>query len=168
MRQLRLACCPLVICLGITSLPRGGLASQVIVTVTGAVQSGTNGNPDSTPPGAAKVFGGGPDLGGLPFSLTLVFDPSQGTNTFDSCPDGSVSQSSNTALGATKGPTAVLEIGAGSFSFGTLPLGGISWTILRSAPASCTSPYSEIGFGWSESVDDEPRCSSVSIIKVIK
>src|ERR1700733_8993196 len=116
MRWLRLACCPLVFWLATSCVLRGAAGPQVIVTVTGTVQSGTDGNPDSTPPGQAKVFGGGANLAGEPFTLTLNFNASKGTSTYVSCPDGSVAQSSNVGGDATAGTTAVLQIGGGSFS----------------------------------------------------
>src|SRR5579884_3602481 len=56
--------------------------SSVVVTVTGTVKSGTNGNPNTKPPGAGMVFGGATNLAGEPFTLTLNFDPSQGTSVY--------------------------------------------------------------------------------------
>jgi hypothetical protein len=149
--EYRWVCCPLMVWLSVIGLSGRACALQVIVTVTGKVESGTNGNPDSTPPGVGKVFGGAADLTGQSFTLTLNFDTSQGTSNYGTCSDGSVYNSSNVgAFGAAAGPTAVLQIGGGSYSFGTLPLSGDTWTITRSAPAACTSPYSEIGFAWGE------------------
>lgn len=150
MRWFRSLYCWLIIWGTVICLGRGASASQVIVIVTGTVASGTNGNPNSRPPGAGRVFGGETDLAGQPFTLTLNFDTLLGTSSFDRCPDGSIIQSSNTGSSTAAAPTAVLQIGKGSYLFGTLPLLSIGWTTYRSAPASCTHPYSDIGFGWSD------------------
>lgn len=124
-------------------------ASMVIVTVAGTVQSGTNGNPNSSPPGAGAVFGGASDLSGNPFTLTITFDPSEGTNSSYHCSDGTLNQSSNQGSDTAAAPTAVLQIGEGSYSYGTRPLRTIDWLIYREAPTPCTG-YNSVGFGWSE------------------
>jgi hypothetical protein len=163
MRQFRLACCPLMIWLGMTYVPPRARAAQVVVTVTGTVDYGTDGNPNSNPPGAGKTFGGPASLAGQPFTLTLNFDSSQGKSTYGICPDGSVYDSNNVG-GPTAGATAILQIGNGSYFFGTLPLDKFSWTIVRAAPASCTSPYSEIGFSWGETYAGDYAGGSVASI----
>lgn len=141
--------CPCFISLCAICFPQSMIALPVIVTITGTVDSGTDGNPNFS--GPTKVFGGGANLAGEPFTLTLNFDTALGTSSYSTCPDRSIYESANVGHDAQTGPTAVLMIGNGNFSFGTLPLNYISWTIDRSAPATCTSPYSSIGFSWSES-----------------
>lgn len=128
-------------------LSHSAAASQVIVTVTGTVVYGTDGNPDSTPPGQGNVFGAGNDLAQQPFALTFTFDTSLGTSSYVSCPGGAISQSSNT--GNAPGPTAVLKIGNGSFTYGALPVGPFGWLIRRSTSTPC-GPGNTIGFSWSE------------------
>ena len=127
-------------------------ASQVVVTVTGTVANVTNGNPNSDPPGEGAVFGAAGNLSGDPFTLTMNFDPSEGTNSSASCSDGTINQSSNIGSDASAGPTAVLQIGGGSYTFGNVTPINMGWGITRGAslPPSC-SGYNEVGFGLSES-----------------
>jgi hypothetical protein len=130
-------------------------AAKVIVTISGTVDSGTDGTTftqsDGTPPGAAKVFGGGANLAGEIFTLTITFNASEGTSNFGSCPDGTVYASNNSGSNELSGPTAVLQIGGGSYSFGVLPVTGITWQVSRSAPTSCNNQYSSAAVGFSES-----------------
>ena len=88
------------------------------MTITGAVDTGTDGTQftqtDGTPPGAAKVFGGGATLDGAAFTLTITFDPSEGTSSSSACPDGSTYASNNIGSNEFSGPSAILQIGGGS------------------------------------------------------
>ena len=116
-------------------------ASQVVVTVTGTVANVTNGNPNSDPPGEGAVFGAAGNLSGDPFTLTMNFDPSEGTNSSASCSDGTINQSSNIGSDASAGPTAVLQIGGGSYTFGNVTPINMGWGITRGAslPPSCSA-----------------------------
>jgi hypothetical protein len=149
MNKLRFACYPLLILLIAICSLRSTFASPVIITVAGTVQAGTDGNPNSTPPGAGKVFGTSSDLAGQPFTLFINLDTELGASSFDTCSNGSVAQSSNTGLHTTAHPSAVLQIGKGSYSFGAFNTLGNDWTTYRAARTSCTS-YNVLGFGWSE------------------
>jgi hypothetical protein len=151
MRLFRLACCQAMILLVATCLPHFASASPVIVIVKGTVSSGTDGNPDSRPPGAGKVFGRESNLAGKPFALTLNLDTLLGTSSFARCPDGTISQSSNTKLvsNPTAYPSAVLQIGKGSYPFAAHTLVEIFWIIRREARTQCAS-FNEVAFGWSE------------------
>jgi hypothetical protein len=140
---------PLALGLAATGLSNEIRASTVIISVTGTVESGTDGNPNSNPPGAGRIFGGDADLSGKPFTLTVTADDGQGKNSFSTCADGAISQSSNQGSDVKAAPKAVLQIGNGSFSFGALTLQDIGWTFYREAHTSCTS-YNDVGLSWSE------------------
>jgi hypothetical protein len=150
MRKIISAFGHVIIWLGVICLSRELCTGQVTLTVTGTVDYGTDGNPNSNPPGAGRVFGGGADLSGEAFTLTFTYNVSKGTSFDDTCPDGTISQSGNGGSDIDSGNTGVLKIGNGSFSLGTLPLSSLSWAIRRQGPSSCTNPYSEIGFSWDE------------------
>lgn len=82
------------------------MASEVAITVTGSVLLGTD---------TSGVFGFAPrtDLAGKPYTLTFTFDDSLGTGSFSS--DQSYIKNTSTSNPGT----AVLQIGSGSFAFGT-------------------------------------------------
>lgn len=124
-------------------------ATTVTITVTGTVQSGTDGNPASKPPGAGNVFGGGSNLAGEPFILTLHVSDSEGTTTLGKCSNGEVYTSTIEGSNISAPPTATLQIGNGTFTYGTYPLKNISWSTGRSAHDACSS-YNSIGFAWTE------------------
>jgi RHS repeat-associated protein len=134
-------------------------AQQATITITGTVQSGTDGNPASNPPGAGNVFGFGSNLAGEPFTLTIRVSSSEGTYTSGSCSDGSLATSSIGGSNTASTPTATLQIGSGSFTYGSYPLQFISWRTGRSAKESCSS-YNDISLGWSETYNGSPYIGS--------
>ena len=88
------------------------------IIVTGTVLSGTDGNPNSNPPGAGRIFGGDNDLSGQPFTLTIQISETEGTpNSPGKCADGTIYTSSITGSNTSSAPTARLEIGTGGGSF---------------------------------------------------
>jgi hypothetical protein len=93
----------------------------VTFTIRGTVSTGTDGT---------GVFGFAPgtSLAGLPFVLVYTFDDTKGTEQVSS---GKVPYGSSvTGIGPTSPGTAVLQIGNGSFSFGT-PTVNVSSTAYR-------------------------------------
>jgi hypothetical protein len=96
----------ITLALGATMLPLTSRASEIEIIVTGTVYSGT----DST-----GVFGlpPGTDLTGKPYTLTFTFDDTAGTQAFTS------TQSYIESTATSNPGTAVLQIGNGSFAFGT-------------------------------------------------
>ena len=137
----------------------GTSRADVTIQIFGTVSSGTDGNPASRPPGAGNVFGGGSNLAGKPAVLTLHISDSEGTNTRGKCSDGSIYTSTIEGSNRSDAPTATLQIGNGSFTYGAYPLYNISWSTGRTAHGPCSS-YNEIGFGWTESYDGSYMGSS--------
>lgn len=123
----------LVLLFSVPTLIQTANAQSVILTLSGTVQSGTDGDQN----GNGNVFGGGTDLSGLPFTLAITYDASQGSSIYATCPDGSVYESENADSILASGPTAILQIGSGSFSSSILPIDETAWTVQRTAPASC-------------------------------
>jgi len=129
-------------------------AEQIIVTVSGTVDTGTDGIPAGAsdyPAGTGNVFGGGSNLSG-PFTLTFSIDDSQSDDYFGICPDGSIYSSSISTSNAVVGrtATAVLQIGSGAFSYGTFT-SGIGWGISKAAAVPCYNGSSSLFFSWGES-----------------
>jgi len=87
-------------------LPTPSRASDIEIIVTGTVLSGTD---------SSGVFGLAPgtNLAGKPYVLTFTFDDTAGTESFTS------SQSYIKSTATSNPGTAVLQIGSGSFAFGT-------------------------------------------------
>jgi hypothetical protein len=107
-------------------------AADVTITITGTVFSGT----DQT-----GVFGvpKNTDLTGKPYTLTFTFDDTKGTEAFTST--GLYIENTS----ASNPGTAVLQIGDGSFGFGTLGFSPYSSQARVSAAGSVTnSEYSLI------------------------
>jgi YD repeat-containing protein len=142
-----------IVCLvGFCSFLRAQTSAAVTITITGTVISGTDGNPDSNPPGKGKIFGGGSDLSGQPFTLTIQISGSEGTsNSPGTCSDGTIYSSAITGSNPSTPPTARLQIGTsgGSFTYGALSLSSIGWAMVRTAQTSCSS-YNSVTLGWSE------------------
>lgn len=126
-----------------TLIPSVIRADQVLMTVTGKVLQGTDGMR-----GQARVFGGPDTLAGQPFTLIFRFDDSQGTNQFPPPFKGSILNSSNTGRAVASGPSIVLQIGGGSFTYGALP-GSLNWSIYRysGVPIDGNSSFSS---SWTE------------------
>ena len=121
----RLTACPFIVGL-LAVCSTEARAADVTFTITGTVSSGN----DQT-----GVFGFPPntDLSNKAFTLVLTFDDMKGTpyafNTDQGLPYASIIVTNQTN-GSSPG-TAVLMIGAGSFSFGTSPLAVSSSNALR-------------------------------------
>lgn len=104
----RLFCSPTVVGIVVaTCLPQAARADEVIITVTGSVLLGID---------ITGVFGFTPntDLTGKPYTLTFIFDDTLGTKVFTA--NGSYIESTSAASNPGR---AVLQIGDGSFAFGT-------------------------------------------------
>jgi hypothetical protein len=124
---------------------------SVTIIITGTVLSGTDGNPNSNPPGGGNIFAVGSDLTGQPFTLTINISDSDGTpNSPGTCPDGSIYSSAITGTSTSSPPSARLQIGSTgrSFTYGALPLYDLSWIMIRTS-YSCYG-YNTVTLGWSE------------------
>jgi hypothetical protein len=120
----------LAVILAAACLSQAAQAASVTITITGTVFSGTD---------VTGVFGfpKNTDLTGKPFTLTFTFDDTKGIEAFTS----TASYIENTS--ASNPGTALLEIGDGSFGFGTLGFSPYSSQARVSAAGSVTnSEYS--------------------------
>jgi hypothetical protein len=99
-------------------------ASIVTITVTGTVASGV----DNT-----GVFGFGRlyDLSGHTFNLVYTFDDTKGTQSLGDSATGQACGTAITSAPTSNPGTAVLQIGTGTWTFGTLPGGGPLSTAAR-------------------------------------
>ncbi len=139
--RFRLTRSPFIACLMAACLPPTAQAAQVIVTITGTVQSGND---------ASAVFGTLGDLAGQPFILIFTYDDTEGTSSVGMCPGtGEVYASQIESMSASSPGTAVSQIGknGGQFAFGDGKMGEIPNTsyALRYAQTSCFS-CSSAGF----------------------
>ena len=92
-------------------LPLAGIASEIEITVTGIVGSGDDNS---------GIFGPkNGDLATEPFDLVFTFDDTKGMETEETCA-GATAFVSITSTAQSNPGTALLTIGAGSFTFGVL------------------------------------------------
>ena len=105
-------------------------ATLITATVTGTVTSGSD---------ATGVFGAPGSLAGDPYTLVYTVDDSQGSGTrvVSGPVPGAAPIGSNIGATDTSNPvTAVLTIGGGSYSFGTLSSSAVSSNVSRTIGAN--------------------------------
>jgi len=122
-RRYRLACSPLLLGFAVAGMP-SLRAATVTTTITGIVASGT----DST---GVFGFAAGTDMTNQAFTLIYTFDDTKGSQSVTNC--SSKPCSSSITSTATSNPgMAVLKIGSGSWTFGTLP--SATSSVMRAVP----------------------------------
>jgi uncharacterized protein (TIGR03437 family) len=127
-------------------VPQTARAAIVTTTITGTVVSGT----DST-----GVFGFAPNtsLAGQSFTLVFTFDDTKGMPYVTDCSVGVPCLSGITSTPTSNPGTAVLQIGSGTYTFGTLP-GTLSLVERAVAPEPNIVDYA-VEDGSSDGVDVE-------------
>jgi RHS repeat-associated protein len=103
-------------------MPQESRANIVTTTITGVVASGYD---------TSGVFGFAPgtDLTGQPFKLVYTFDDTKGTSSVTDCSPGVPCSSSINSTAVSNPGTAVLTIGTGSYTFGTMA--GATSSVMR-------------------------------------